>query len=407
MDSKSLNLRKKEILNAQQELLTKATAEKGQFTAAEDEMFSNWTKELDAINTNLTRVAAIDKGLLEVAQPANQIVVPEFKGATKKFANCTSEYATAFWAQFSDKNGHGLGLRNGTFQMAALGEGGTAADGSYLVPSQTDPSIPNLAVIEASARKLSRVIQTETDIKLPYQSAKTVATAKAESTNSGVNAFGTAVPSFLTTTLTAYMAGNSVAVSWELMQDVKALSQFLTADLNRAVFNYEENKFINGVGGSTEPLGYLNGATAFATEALTINNVLDLIAALHAAYYPGASFLLNRQEFHRLYKAQIAASQFQQYITYDPNGQARLLGFPVNFSSAMPTYVLSPAASSAVLFGDFSAGWVIGDRGDSQIRVKILDQVAALNGQTIVLGYRRTDQKCTLQESVQLLTTNA
>jgi HK97 family phage major capsid protein len=406
MDSKTLNARKKEILNLQQELLTKATAEKGQFTAAEDEMFSNWTKELDSINTNLTRVAAVDKGLLEVAQPTNQIMVPEFKGATKKFANCTSEYATAFWNAFKSRD----------FRNAALAEGGTAADGSYLVPSQTDPSIPAMAVIEASARKLSRVITTSMDIKLPFQSAKTVATAKAESTNSGANAFGTAVPSFLTTTLSAFMAGNSIAVSWELMQDVAALSQFVTADLQRAVFNYEEGQFIGSASlgtGTGMPLGYLNGATVQTTAALTISTVLDLVAALKAAYYPGASFLINRGEFHRLYKAQIAASQFQQYITYDANGQARLLGFPVSFSSAMPMYipaVVSPvvaAVPGAVLFGDFAAGWVIGDRGDSNIYVKVLDQVAALNGQTVVLGYRRTDQRCTLQESVQLLTTNA
>jgi HK97 family phage major capsid protein len=202
------------------------------------------------------------------------------------------------------------------------------------------------------------------------------------------------------------MGGDSVAVSWELMQDVKALSQFLTADLNRAVYNYEENAFING-GGTTAPMGYLTNATPFATEALTINNILDLVASVHAAYFANAHFLVNRAEFHRLYKAQIAASQFQTYITYDPSGAARLLGFPVNFSSAMPTYVLSPAVTGAVLFGDFNAGWVIGDRGDSNIYIKVLDQVAALNGQTIVMGYRRTDQRNVLQEAVALLTTNA
>jgi HK97 family phage major capsid protein len=327
-------------------------------------------------------------------------VVPEFKGATKKFNNCTAEYATAFWNAFKTRD----------FRNAALAEGGTAADGSYLVPNQTDPSIPNLAVIEASARKLSRVITTEMDIKLPYQSAKSVATAKAESTNSGVNAFGTSVPQFNTTTLSAFMAGNSIAISWELMQDVKALSQFVTSDLARAVYNYEEGQFIGSASlgtGTGMPLGYLNGATVQTTAALTISTVLDLVAALKAAYYSGASFLINRGEFHRLYKAQIAASQFQTYVTYDANGQARLLGFPVSFSSAMPMYTASPAVSGAVLFGNFSAGWVIGDRGDSNIYVKVLDQIAALNGQTVVLGYRRTDQRCTLQESVQLLTTNA
>jgi hypothetical protein len=43
---------------------------------------------------------------------------------------------------------------------AALSKGGTAADGSFLLPSATDPSIPALAVIEASARKLTQDVSS-------------------------------------------------------------------------------------------------------------------------------------------------------------------------------------------------------------------------------------------------------
>jgi HK97 family phage major capsid protein len=397
IDIKALNTRKKELLDAQEKMLVAATDSKIQLTAAQEEQFKNFTNEIDSINTNLARTEAINKGKLEVGVPSSTLAIPaDFSNVKSKYTNCTAEYAGAFWNALSTRN----------FSNAALGEGGTAADGSFLVPNQTDPSIPNLAVIEASARKLSRVITTEMDVKLPYQASKTVAALKAESNNTSTNAFATNVPTFNTTTLTAYMAGDSVAVSWELMQDVKALSQFITADLNRAVYNYEEGMFINGTG-TGQPLGYVTGATQFATEALSINNILDLIASIKAAYFSGSSFLMNRSEFHRLYKAQIASSQFQTYVTYDVNGQPRILGFPVYFSSVMPTYLASPATTGAVLFGDFSAGWVIGDRGDANIRVKVLDQVAALNGQTIVLGYRRTDQRCVLQEAVACLTTNA
>lgn len=266
----------------------------------------------------------------------------------------------------------------------------------------TDPTIPALAVIEASARKLSQVITTEMDIKLPYQASKTVAAAKSESTDEGTNAFPTNVPTFNTTTLSAYMAGDSVAVSWELLQDVGALAAFVTADLNRAVFNYEENKFING-SGSGEPLGYLNGVSTPRSASLSIDSVLDLTGDLNKAYYANAKFLGNRQTLIALIKAQIAANQFQTFITFDADGTMRLLGYEVNFSSDMPVYAASPAVDGSLLFGDFAAGWVIGDRGGSAIRAKVLDQVAALNGQTVVLGYRRTDQRCRIQEAVRAL----
>ena len=52
------------------------------------------------------------------------------------------------------------------------------------------------------------------DIKLPFQASKTVAAQKLESKDTGVNAFASNVPTFATTTLTAYLAGDSIPVSW-------------------------------------------------------------------------------------------------------------------------------------------------------------------------------------------------
>ena len=194
-----------------------------------------------------------------------------------------------------------------------------------------------------------------------------------------------------------------MAVSWELLQDVEALASFVTQDLYRAVTAYEENVFING-NGSGQPLGYINGATAANSASLGINAILDLTAALRQAYYAGASFLMARQTLVNLVKVQVAASQYQTFVTWEAAGKATLLGYPVAFSSQMPVYSASPAVSGAIAFGDFKAGWVIGDRGGSAIRAKVLDQVAALNGQTVVLGYRRVDQRCRIQEAVQLMT---
>jgi HK97 family phage major capsid protein len=394
MNTQILNQRKAELLTSQETMLDAAQKAKVKLTDEQETTFAAATAEIKDIDLSLARMTEIAKGKTEVNAPTSQAFLP-FTAAEKKNGKTvlSAAYGKAFWEALKSRN----------FTNAALGEGGTAADGSFLVPSQTDPTIPALAVIEASARKLSLVMPTEMDIKLPYQASKTVATAKSESNNSGTNAFGTSVPTFASTTLSAYMAGDSVAVSWELLQDVGALATFVTADLNRAVFNYEENKFING-SGTGEPLGYMNGATAANSASLSINAVLDLTGDLKQAYYSNASFLAHRQTIIALYKAQIAASQFQQFITYDDQGNCRLLGFPVEFSSQMPVYAASPSVSGALLFGDFAAGWVIGDRGGSDIRAKVLDQVAALNGQTVILGYRRTDQRCRIAEAVQAMT---
>ena len=391
MDSKSLQTRKNEVIAAQEKLVMAAMEAKAWSPAQETE-YTNLTNEIKNLDTTIARFDAVAASRKAQGEAGSDVFVPTTDDKTGKKV-LSAEYTTAFWNY----------IKNRSFTNAALGEGGTAADGSYLVPSRTDPTIPALAVIEASARKLSLVIPTEMDIKLPFQSAKTVAAAKAESNNGGTNAFAANVPQFNTTTLSAYMAGDSVYVSWELLQDVGALAAFVTADLNRAVFNYEEDKFING-SGSGEPLGYLNGVSTPRSASLSIDSVLDLTGDLRQAYYANAKFLGNRQTYIALIKAQIAANQFQTFITFDADGTMRLLGYECEFSSQMPVYAASPSVDGALLFGDFAAGWVIGDRGGSAIRAKVLDQVAAVNGQTVVLGYRRTDQRNVIQEAVKALT---
>ena len=376
--SNSNQSRRTLLLDLQTNMLNQARAAGRKLSATEEQKFAEYSIEINNI----------------LATPASSYAIPG-QGSSSGHTQMSADYRSAFWSAIK--------TRNFTNANTALSEGGTAQDGSYLVPTETDPTIPALAVIEAAARKLSRVVLTEMDIKLPYQTSKTVVTAKAESTDAGTHAFGTSVPYFGTTTLTAFMAGDSVAVSWELLQDVRALETFVTADLNRAVYNYEESKFING-SGSGEPLGYLNGATSANSAALSINAILDLTAALKTAYYPGASFLMNRSTLIAIIKSQIATSQFQTFVTWEAGGAARLFGYPVQFSSQCPTYSASPLTNGAILFGDFSQGWVIGDRGTHDVRVKILDQVAALDGQTLLLGFRRTDQRCIIQEATQLMT---
>jgi len=394
-----LNTRKSELLAQQELVLNQAQEAHAKLTDVQEQAFQSATAEIKDIDQTLSRMDAIAKSKAQIQEPtSNPFIAPTAKAKNNAKVGFSDDYIAGFWNYLRDPS---KGIT-----MAAMGENAptyVGTDGGYLVPQRTDPTIPALAVNECSARKLSQVIVTDMDIKLPFQATKTVAAAKAESRTSN-NPFAGTPPSFNTVTLSAYMAGVQVQATWELLQDVGALESFITADINRGMFNYEENAFVNG-SGTGIALGYLNGATTANSAALGINSILDLTGDLKQAYYANASFLLNRQTLIALFKAQIAASQFQTYITYDAAGSARLLGYPVFFSSSMPTFAAgSPPTTGAVLFGDFAAGWVIGDRGGSGIQAKVLDQVSAVNGVTVILGYRRTDQRCRIQEAVQLMT---
>src|ERR1039458_2438005 len=357
MNTVELNKEKSTLLGVQETMLNAALEAKVKLTPAQETEFANHTGRIAEIDAIVVKLDAIAKGKREVGEPTTRVYIPT---DVEKKQVLSAEYKAAFWNAIQTRD----------FSNAALAEASTvsAADGSYLVPTETDPTIPALAVIEASARKLSLVVPTTMDIKLPFQASKTVAAAKAETYDAfgnNTHPFAQNVPTFNTTTLTAYMAGDAVQISWELLQDVQALAAFVTEDLNRAVFNYEENKFIGG-SGSGEPLGYLNGVTAANTAVLSASAVLDLTGYLNVAYYPNAQFLMHRQTLISILKTQIAASQFQTYVQFGPKGEATLFGYPVVFSSKMPVYAASPAQIGAVMFGDFKAGWVIGDRGGSE-----------------------------------------
>jgi HK97 family phage major capsid protein len=419
MDTKILNSRKKEILDAQEKMLKNASDLKIALTATEEAQFAAFTNELDSINANITRYKAIEQGKSEVGAPREAAIVAENKAAkffamggyrtATPLANASPEYVKGFWQSLRSKADHERFL----IQNASLGEAGSSAAGGALVPIETDPSIPAMQIEETIARSLSRVITTTINLNLPYQASKTVAALKAESNSGGTNAFATNAPTFATTELQAYVVGDSVYASWELLEDAKAASDFITMDLARSIRVKEENYFVNG-SGTNQPQGYLGNGTAAVGGAITtgagalsINNIIDTMGTLNRAYYANAKWLVNRQEFNRLLKVQVASSQYQTFVTFDPSGGARLFGYEVAFSAELPIYVASPSTQGAWQFGDFKSFATIGDRGDSNIRIKVLDQVAALNGQTVILGYRRVDQRILLAEAVVQLNTSS
>src|SRR5487761_35311 len=141
-ESQILNRRKAEILDQQTLLLQKASESHVQLTQTEESRFQNWTRELDVINAKLG-----------VHNP-----VPSFSsnGPTKFYAmggyqtstplDRTKEQVSDFWASLKSP----ASFQSYLIRNSALGEGGSpASDGSALVPVATDPSIPNLAMVEA------------------------------------------------------------------------------------------------------------------------------------------------------------------------------------------------------------------------------------------------------------------
>ena len=289
---------------------------------------------------------------------------------------------------------------------AAMYEGSNAA-GGYTVPILVEGQPVPLAPTEMGVRSIATVIPTASDIKIPTQSTFGTAAGKAES-GAADNYFQESNPTLAQFTLSAFMAGITHTISWELAQDVPSFQQFAITDLTLALQMYEGNLFVNGTGtGQAQGLignvgtgvtGVAAGTDSYASELLAAT--FDVLGKLNAAYHPGAGWLMNRAAGVVIRKAQMAANLFAPVWTRE-NGQDYLHGYPVTFDGNMPNVATT---KTPVLFGNFKAGYVIGDRGGSGINVKILDQPKATEGQVILLCYRRTDGRVRRSEAIQAIT---
>lgn len=284
---------------------------------------------------------------------------------------------------------------------------GSAPAGGYTVPVVVDGQVVPLAPTELGIRTVAQVIPTAMDIKIPVGTAFGTAAIKAES-GAADNFFTEVDPTLSQFTLSAFMAGAIRTISWELAQDVPSFQTFCINDLVLALQMCEENLYCNGTGtGQAQGLigntgtgitGVAAGSDSYASNLLAAT--LNVLGVLNAAYHPGASYVMTRATGVLIRRAQLAANLFAPVWTRE-NGRDYLNGYPVVFSGYMPAVATT---KTPVLFGDFSKGYIIGDRGGSGINVKILDQPKATEGQLVLLAYRRTDGRVRRSEAIQAIT---
>jgi HK97 family phage major capsid protein len=297
-------------------------------------------------------------------------------------------------------------LRSRGAQISAAMEEGIDDLGGYAVPIVVDDQIVPLAPQEMAIRRISSVIPTASDIKIPQKASFSVAALKAETAT-----FASTPPTLAQFTLSAFMVGQQNSLSWELAQDVPTFQSFLVDDMVLAQQMLEESFYATGSGvdepqgliGNVDP-GYGPQEPDGNGNLVSINGLLNTIGTLNSLYHPGASWLMQRATSIIIRKAQAEQNLFYPSFTRGADGTDYLFGYPVAYSESMPA---AARGNTPVLFGDFKRGYLIGDRGGSGINVKVLDQVQAQQGLLVLLTYRRTDGRVRLAEAIQSYTISA
>ena len=363
--------------------------DKGVLSAEDDATYANMEKDLNDLSNEIRRMERRDAMEAELRKPVSQPLTsaPEKPVAATKTGRASNAYKEDF----------GRHLRGKAPIHNVLSES-TDADGGYLVPEEFEHDIIT-GLDEANViRSLAKVITTRNDRKIPVSVGHSVAAWTAEN-----DAYTESNPTFGQKEIDAHKLTDLIRISVELLQDAAfPLEHYIANEFARAFGIAEEQAFCVGTG-SGQPTGIFTanggtvGVTAAANNAVTADEIINLVYALKAPYRRNAKFLMNDATISQIRKLKDGNGVYLWQPSLQAGEPDRLLGYELYTSPYVPVMA---AGAYTIAFGDFKNYW-IGDR--SGRTVQRLNELYATNGQIGYVATERVDGKVILPEGIQLL----
>lgn len=364
--------------------------DKGVLSAEDDATYSAMEQDLNDLSNEIRRMERRDAIEEELSKPVGTPIkeTPEKAGGMEeKKGRASNAYKEDF----------GRHLRGKTPIHNVLSES-TDADGGYLVPEEFERDIVTGLDAANVIRSIAKVITTQNDRKIPISVGHSVATWTAENA-----AFTESNPTFGQKEIDAYKLTDLIRISVELLQDAAfPLEQYIANEFARAFGIAEEQAFCVGTG-SGQPTGIFTasggtvGVTAAANNAITADELINLVYALKAPYRRNAKFLMNDATISAIRKLKDGNGVYLWQPFLQAGESDKLLGYDLYTSPYAPTMA---AGAYTVAFGDFQNYW-IGDRAGRT--VQRLNELYATNGQIGYVATERVDGKVILAEGIQLL----
>ena len=363
--------------------------DKGVLSAEDDATYSAMEQDLTDLTTEIKRMERRDAMEAELNKPVGKplIQMPEKPNAEEKKGRASNAYKEDFSRHLRGK----IPIHN------VLSES-TDADGGYLVPEEFEQDIVTGLDAANVIRSIAKVITTRNDRKIPVSVGHSVATWTAENA-----AFTESNPTFGQKEIDAYKLTDLIRISVELLQDTAfPLEQYIANEFARAFGIAEEQAFCVGTG-SGQPTGIFTanggtvGVTAAANNAITADELINLVYVLKAPYRRNAKFLMNDATISAIRKLKDGNGVYLWQPSLQAGEPDKLLGYDLYTSPYAPTMA---AGAYTVAFGDFQNYW-IGDRAGRT--VQRLNELYATNGQIGYVATERVDGKVILAEGIQLL----
>ncbi len=257
---------------------------------------------------------------------------------------------------------------------------GSAPDGGYLVPDETEAAIGARLAELSPIRSIASVRQVSSAVlKKPFAVTGPAVGWVAETAARPETATGTLDElQFPTAELYAMPAATAM-----LLDDaVVDLDQWIASEVETAFAEQEGAAFVNG-DGINKPKGFLSYAqvdnatwswgsvgynvtgaagTLPATDSSDV--LIDLVYALKAGYRQSASWVMNRKTQATLRKLKDADGNYMWQPPATPGSRAMLMGFPLVEAEDMPDI---GADTTPIAFGDASRFYLVVDRAGVRV----------------------------------------
>ena len=247
-------------------------------------------------------------------------------------------------------------------------------------------------------RSIAKVITTQNDRKIPVAVGHSVANWTAEN-----GAYTESNLTFAQKQIDAFKLTDLIRVSVELLQDSAFdLESYIANEFARAFGIAEEQAFCVGTG-TGQPTGIFTanggevGVTAAANNAITADEIINLIYSLKSPYRRNAKFLMNDATVALIRKLKDKNDAYLWQPSLQAGEPDKLLGYDLYTSPYVPVV---GAGALTIAFGDFNNYW-IGDRAGRT--VQRLNELYATNGQIGYVATERVDGKVILPEGIKLL----
>ena len=325
------------------------------------------------------KVARIDQAVDHTKRRVDELVLkagrPLFGGSERAPSGAAGDHKAAF--DLYVRSGETTGLRR--LEEKALSVG-SAQDGGYLVPPETEAEVSRRLSIVSPIRSIASVRTISSMVYSKPFSTTGPATGWVGEADARPE---TASPPLAQLTFPAAEIYAMPSATQALLDDAAVnIDQWIAEEVDQVLAEKEGTAFVSGDGikkptgflaatkvaqasWSWGKLGYLPTGVAGNFPAASPSDILvDLVYALKAGYRQNATFVMNRKVQSVFRKFKDSTGNYLWSPPATAGGRAMLMNYPVVEAEDMPDMATD---SFALAVGDFRRGYLVVDRQGMRI----------------------------------------